>query len=120
MTTLYIHRLHLVCTNADLAASNAYAEQLTGNPDDIYTFSVPISANGEEPATHWGTSTVATEAMRVQMWNDLQAGIAPPVLYLWLDSLSGEFRGTNGAGVDTDFDAFLNDNGLQRVRSVLP
>jgi hypothetical protein len=113
---MYPHRLHLVIAAEHRDAGNQAAVRATGNPADELTFSVPISPTGQEPATHYGSSTVVTEDLRVALWSEYAAGNVPGLNYWWLDSLSGQFVDSNIAGsTATDFDDCLAALGLKRV-----
>ena len=61
MATIYTRNVYLVVGNADLAQANALALQIdpTTGPN---TFSIPCSASGNLPATHWACSWVMTQA----------------------------------------------------------
>ena len=115
--TLWINRLHMVVTAEEKDTANTYAASLTENPADVYTFEIPISADGQLPATHYGTSTVVTEDMRVQMWQDFMTGVAPmSTRYWWMQSPSGAFVDSNVPGsTSTNFDECIAALGLKRV-----
>lgn len=49
-----------------------------GDPEAL-SFSVPLSPSGNEPPTHWGMSTAATEEMRLlitQLFSEELAGVS--------------------------------------------
>ena len=116
--TLWINRLHMVVTAEEKDTANTYAAGLTENPEDVYTFEIPLSPTGQLPATHYGTSTVVTEDMRVQMWQDFMTGVAPMTTqYWWLQSPSGVFVDSNVPGsTSTDFDECIAALGLKKVQ----
>lgn len=60
-----IYKIAIVGTNQ--VAGNQAAIALTGNPADVSTFSIPLSATGDFPATHWGCCSAADEPMRMAM-----------------------------------------------------
>jgi hypothetical protein len=55
--------------------ANALAVQLTQNPADALTFSVPLSADGSAPATHYACCAAVTPAD----WLTITQGLAPRV-----------------------------------------
>lgn len=113
---MYPHRLHLVIAAEHRDAGNQAAVRSTGNPADELTFSVPISPTGQEPATHYGSSTVVTEDLRIALWAEYAAGSVPGLTYWWLDSLSNQFTDSNLPGsTAVYFDDCLADLGLKRI-----
>ena len=48
----------MIVTAADLEAANAIAVGIDPDAGGGYTFSVPLSASGNEPATHYACSTL--------------------------------------------------------------
>ena len=66
METAYIYRINIIAPEADKDALNLLWTLFGPEGDsEINTFGVPLSADGNEPATHRGISTAATEAMRL-------------------------------------------------------
>lgn len=114
---MWNHRLHLVIEAAHREQGNQAAVRATGNPADELTFSVPLSPTGSLPATHYGSSTVVTEELRIALWQEYAAGNVPGLYYWWLDSLSGQFVDSNVPwSTATDFDDCLSAIGLKRVQ----
>lgn len=64
---MYIYRMYIIVSDAEREAANAGAVQVTNNPADAYTYSMPLSSTGSAPATHWGCSTAATYEQTVTM-----------------------------------------------------
>ncbi len=113
---MWNHRLHLVIDAQYRENGNQAAVNATGNPADELTFSVPISATGALPATHYGCSTVATEELRIALWAEYAAGKVPGLVYWWVDSLSSQFIDSNLPGsTAVYFDDCLVDLGLKRI-----
>lgn len=66
MTTLYLYRLNIIIPEADKDALNALMTAIAPEGDtEANTFGIPLSANGQLPATHRGASGSITEEMRV-------------------------------------------------------
>lgn len=69
--TDWIYRYHLIVADAERQEANESARSVTGNDADLNTYIVPLSADGQAPATHWGCSTAATESIRTGMLQQL-------------------------------------------------
>jgi hypothetical protein len=105
--TAFIHKI-AACVPADKTtlAGQAVAA-ITQHEADLQTFSVPLSADGLEPATHYGCQTAATQGF-LDLIPDLL--IIVPGSHYWL---IGEGEGQYG-----DFDAAIASIGLERISQV--
>lgn len=66
MTTLWLHRINVIIPNGNTEQMNALWTIIGPEGDaEARTFGVPLSATGQEPVTHNGISTAATEEMRI-------------------------------------------------------
>lgn len=87
------YRHIVIISAAEQAAANVVAAQI--DPDDgANTFSVPLSADGNEPATHYGCHTVSDDTMAGAMFD------AQPVLTSvkwWRLNPAGEMIDSNTA-----------------------
>lgn len=59
-----MYRIYIIVPDKLKTASQTLFTLITGNPADLDSYNVPLSANGEEPASHWGLSTIATDEQR--------------------------------------------------------
>lgn len=99
----------LIIPAAHLAEINAIAESLEHGPDNI---SVPLSADGHEPATHYGCHTWC-DADFLALLADPPAELAgSPAL-----ATLAAHHVVDGDPLET-FDAALGDAGLVRVGDV--
>ncbi|MBR9765840.1 MAG: hypothetical protein GYB53_20555 [Rhodobacteraceae bacterium] len=85
------------------------------------TYSVPLSASGEEPATHWGLSTSATQVFVDQVTaageGVVPEGVEPADLAAGLPVL-GMSVGPASANAKEQFDALCSELGVARVTAV--
>lgn len=104
MTTEWIYRINVIAPAADRDALNALWTVVAPEGDsEASTFGVPLSADGNDPATHFGISTAATEEMRIYIQDT------------YADDLSGCVVSVQPY-TENDFDALLSANGLQVIR----
>ena len=107
MQTQWIHRINIIAPADDTAALNALWTIVAPNGDaEVNTFGVPLSADGQEPPTHYGISTAATEIMRLLIVDTYADELAHCVV---------EVR----PYTEIDFPGFLAANGLQAIESEL-
>ena len=124
---LYNRRIHGVVVDAVKAGAEAGIVALLGDPGYVGCFTVPLSATGDEPATHWAASAQVTQEQC-----DKLLGILTTTPGVWgyrgvaygVDDESsvpivraGEPRpeGVPDAELRWDFDAVLEQLGLKRV-----
>lgn len=122
MPTLYVWRYYLIVPDAIKAAANAAAPQLTGNPADDLTLSVPLSADGTGEATHWGCSLAATEALMQAMSAALPS--LPGLVFYRVNAETGTLDGTNSPTVTVQGQAWgwqdaLADMGLKVIQPLM-
>lgn len=100
----------VVVPDALVAQARTYASTFYGEPQTD-AFTVPLSADGAFPATHWATQTGVSTAIRNRIGN-LPAGVK-----WWAYSLIGNLLGSNVANppATIDFDACIASLGLQRI-----
>ena len=100
-------------------ANAAHTLHWPGGDAEIATFDVPLSATGLEPATHYGTSTSATDALWMAWRELIDAGGYPGLVWYRLDRNGTVLAETNSATASAG-DAWtwqdaLDDLGLKRV-----
>jgi hypothetical protein len=95
-TTDWIHAVHVICDAASVGGAIAALDiafpcddGLARNPATPANYGCQLSANGELPATHYGSSFVVTEQIRANLEN-LGLASVPGVTY---------WRCTNPGGV---------------------
>lgn len=107
----YTHSLVLVCPAEYVTTVAAVSEVLGHSPDE---FSVPLSGDGTEPATHYGLHTWALPATAYAWTTAEEVPPLTPEQIAWL-------RSTLIMSARTDltarahFDAVLTANGLQVI-----
>ncbi len=70
MTTKWIYRINMIVPEDEKGFLNALWTIIASEGDlEVATFGIPLSANGDDPATHRGISTAATEVMRLMIEN---------------------------------------------------
>jgi hypothetical protein len=107
MLTQWIHRINVIAPINDTNATNALWTIIAPNGDaEAQTFGAPLSVDGNEPATHLGMSTAATEIMRLLMTDTYAGELAGCVI---------EVR----PYTEIDFPGFLAANGLQTIETEL-
>lgn len=90
MQTAYQWMYFAVVAVANAPAVNQAMSQITGNPADSQTFSIPLSADGTEPASHYGTICPVTAEI-VGRLQASQPQLAPVVTYYHIErTLDGE------------------------------
>lgn len=106
----YSYSASIVIPAASQSDGNAFAEALGWGPNN---FSVPLSANGQEPATHYGCHTRANQTF-VDMVGSAQQGEFPPVpnAATIFPLLSIKIEQAEGA---PSWQALLAELGLQRI-----
>lgn len=104
----------LILPNAQVATGNAVAEAMGWGPNN---YSVPLSATGTAPATHYGLHAWTTESFREMIETGYyppeltQVGIAEAAFRAMLDALVSSFAADHVG----HFDAVCAANGLQMV-----
>ena len=114
-------RVALIVAAEEQEAANTFAFLVgDGGQAEMATFSVELSPTGQSPATHYGCSTLTTEAMRTQMLAVLGLGLLPSARFYRTDAESGVLQATNSAtatvGQAWDWAASLTDVGLAVVQ----
>lgn len=71
--TAHIYRIALIVPDAQREAANRIAEAMGWGAG---CYSVPLSTDGAEPATHWGLSTSATQSF-VDILEAAGTGVIP-------------------------------------------
>lgn len=124
---LYNRRIHVIVLDSIKAQAEAGIVALLGDPGYEGCFTVPLSATGDEPATHWAASAQVTQDQR-----DKLLGILTTTPGVWgyrgvaygVDDESsvpivhpGEPHpeGVPDTELRWDFDAVLETLGLKRV-----
>lgn len=104
---------------ANLLACALGHDALPGN-----TYSVPLSADGSEPATHWACHAWVQQSL-VEMLSGAGQGVLPPIP--WEDyglteadvyAVLAALVASEPSPVLVDFDAWAAGHGLERVQQV--
>lgn len=107
----YTHSLVMICPAEHAAAVSAVSQTLGHSPNE---FSVPLSADGSEPATHYGLHTWALPTTAYAWTTAEEVPPLAPEQIAWL-------RSTLIMSARTDltarahFDAVMTANGLQVI-----
>ena len=88
----------IVVPASKVAAARTYASTFYGEPQTT-AFTIPLSASGNYPATHWATLTGVNNAIRSRVGN-LPAGVL-----WWAFDFDGNLVGTNQANPPAQMDA---------------
>jgi len=106
--TNWIHRIHVSIPTANTTALNALWTLIAPEGDtEATTFGVPLSATGQEPVTHHGISTAATEYMRLAITDLFAVELANAAISI-------------EPYTENNWPAFLAANGLQAIQPELP
>jgi len=82
--TLYLYRLNIILPEADKDALNALMTAIGEEGDsEAASFGIPLSATGQEPATHRGASGSITEEMQVLIMDIFVAEFANCTIEIW-------------------------------------
>lgn len=65
--TVYTRRIIMIVTAADQETANDIAVNIDPDSGGQFTFSVPLSATGNDPATHYACSTLIKPATLTQV-----------------------------------------------------
>lgn len=104
MATDWLHRINIIAPEADKEALNAiWTVVAPGGNSEADTFGVPLSANGEEPATHRGVSTAATDEMSLLITDSLAEELASCIIEISPHYIN-------------EWQAFLDTNGMQVIQ----
>lgn len=100
----------IVVPNSKVAAARTYASTFYGDTQTD-AFTVPLSASGNFPATHWATLTGVNTAIRSRIGN-LPVGVS-----WWAYDFDGNLLGSNAANPPQtmDADACLASIGLKSI-----
>ena len=119
--------MNLICAAAEQGTCNAILSGiLPGNPTT--TLTVPLSADGSAPATHYGcqfrgSDTLAAQVAQAEAPAPDGDG-APWIRYTWLLKSPNNLLSTNSAtaqiGAAWSFAAACADQGLTQVAPALP
>ena len=126
--TKWIWRIIIIVPAVDQELANQFAAQIDPDTGGAYTFDQGASVDGQEPATHYFTSTPSTELMRQQMEAGLYAseseGFSTPPMYWQIDALTGELVATNAevevTGQQYGLDDALAYAGLMQILLEIP
>ncbi len=119
--TIWIHRLFILVPASEIENANAgHALYWPGGDAERFTFSVPLSLNGTQPATHHGCNTAATESLW-QMWRAMQGqGIGSGAVWYRLSVDAGILLETNSLSAETgrpfSWRDALADNSLKLIK----
>ena len=103
MFTDWLYRINVITPTSEKENKNALWTIVAPNGDaEAETFGVDLSPNGQEPVTHGGISTAATEEMKLF------------IEYVFVEELEDAIISVQDYR-ENDFDELLIMNGLQRV-----
>ena len=103
--TEWIHRINVIIPVGDNDAINALWTVIAPNGDtEAGSFGVALSADGNEPATHTGISTAATETMRLLIVDTYVAELTQAIISVQ----DAEFN---------DWAELIAEHGLQVIQS---
>lgn len=118
MTTEWRWRLIVVVPDASLAAADGAAREINSTGPDYEgdAFTIPLSASGDAPVTHWGLYTSATDEMVAKM-----AASLPNIrdARFWRHDANGSLQASNvsaAAGQSWSFEQSLAAAGLSVIR----
>ncbi|MBY5974989.1 hypothetical protein KUV28_21755 [Ferrimonas balearica] len=113
--TSYIYRIAMIVPDAQVEAARRIAAVMGWGAG---TYSVPLSASGKEPATHWGLSTSATQIFVDQVTaageGVVPEGVEPADLAAVLPVL-GLSIGPASTNAIEQFDELCSGLGVSRV-----
>lgn len=118
----YTDRINLVIPDGQKANANATWAILDPDSGGTKTFSVPLSASGTNPPTHWGTRTVLEQATY-----DALTTMTNTQFKAYVDTLAGQRKRTTVGAVGfksslaidtagTGFYDYIATLGLQRIQ----
>lgn len=111
--TDFIYRIAIIVPDADVDEARALAAEV-GWGEGCY--SVPLSTDGAEPATHWGLSTAGTQRT-VDVLNGAEMeGVDPERLAAVVGSLEWA-SGSADTNARQQFDTLAGSLGVQQVQA---
>lgn len=120
MTSIWIHRLHAIMLEANANASNAFWTLIGEGDAEAQSYGVPLSATGEEPASHLGISSAFNREMLAKLKVLEGLGELLQLTYYLCDAWSFELleqrNGTAEVGEVLDFNGALEDMGLVLIQ----
>jgi len=125
MTTRWVWKTHVIVPIADVETIRAIAADIDPDPASTGGFTVRLSANGEEPATHVYGGWPMTEAMRSQAdaivaaWEANGLSECPRVWRCYADTSALASSNVSAIGDNAqhfDTDDVLAAAGLQIIR----
>lgn len=130
MLTRWEHAVHVICTGDAIGGAIAALDiafpcddGVPRNPATPELYGCQLSASGAEPATHYGSSFVVTEAIRAHL-ESLGLASVPGVTYWRCTNPGGVLVASNHAestpGSQFSFDDAAAALGLQRVQVAYP
>jgi hypothetical protein len=127
MSTLWEHQVHVIALAQAMPGAIAALDIAfpcdDGAPRNSATFELygcKLSANALEPATHYGSSFVVTEAIRARL-ESMGLAQTPGIAYWRCGNPDEILHASNypdqTTGISWSFDASVSVMGLQRVQS---
>jgi len=124
--TDWIHCVHVICTAEAIGGAIAALDiafpcddGTPRNPATPELYGCQLSADGKMPATHYGSSFVATEEIRARL-ESLGLASVPGVTYWRCTNPGGELIATNHEGANPSqmffFDDAILSLNLQRIQ----
>ena len=119
MPTIWVYRLHAITEQAAANASNSFWTLIApGDPEaEARSYGVPLSATGQEPATHCGISSAFNAEMLAKMKVlDELATLRYYVCDAWSFALLEQRGGGLVLGQPCSWEDALEDAGLQTIQ----
>lgn len=95
-----LYRLYIIIPVAALIQANTAASLIMPDVNEEFTFSVALSSDGQEPATHYACSTAASEARRLAMLTLLGQGVGTGAIAYRCDLFSDVLEDVLGVELD--------------------
>ena len=95
MESAWKYRFHLVIAAEDQAEANIVAALVDPDLEGRRSFMLPLSRDGQGPATHFAALSLATEAMLATMEKALVAGALPSLRFWRMDAESEALQATS-------------------------
>ena len=118
MTSIWKFRLHAIIPQTDANASNGFWTMIGYGDPEAQSYGVPLSANGQEPATHRGISSAFTAEMltKLKIMQDEMPSLRYYVCDAWSFALLEQRGGGLVLGQPCSWEDALEDAGLQTIQ----
>ena len=117
MSSIWKYRLHAIIPQAEANASNAFWTMIGYGDAEAQSYGVPLSANGQEPASYRGISSAFTAEMLAKLkvlLPDL-GSLSCYVIDAWSFELLEQYNGNLVIGDIVTWEDALSDRGVQVI-----